>query len=252
MAEISKLATIERGAKIADDVKIGPFTYIGPHVRIGAGCVIEGNVTITGKTILGERNRVFPLAVIGTSEGKGGEEGEVVIGVANSIREHATIYGGTSEAPTRIGDDNLVMIGCHIGAGAKLGNHGILINSTLIGAGAVLEDYVHTSGFIVIDPGVHVGAYTFTLGYTEINRDAPPYAMVQGTPFRVRGVNTEKLRRCGFGDSSIKALKSAFHEIYNSSGEGVDAAVLQRLLAQEDCDLHVQRLVQSVQKSLIK
>ena len=251
MADISKYATIERGAEIADDVKIGPFTYIGPHVRIGSGCVIEGNVTITGKTELGDRNRVSPLAVIGVGEGKGAEPGEVVIGQANSIREHATIYGGPPGQPTRLGDDNLVMIGCHVGGGATIGNHGILINNTLIGAGAVLEDYVHTSGFILIAPGVRVGAYTFTLGYTEIDRDAPPYAMVQGTPFRVRGVNSEKLRRCGFDDSSIKALKQAFHDLYNGSGETANAEVLKRLLTQPDVDVHVKRLVESVKKSHI-
>lgn len=249
MAEISKYATIERGAKIAEDVKIGPFTYIGPHVRIGSGCIIEGNVSITGKTVLGERNRVFPLAVIGNSEAKGAEEGEVIIGQANSIREHATIYGGTGGKPTQIGDGNLIMIQCHVGGGATIGSHTILINNTLIGSRAVLEDYVHTSGFIVISEGVRVGAYTFTLGYTEIDHDAPPYAMVQGCPFRVRGVNSEKLRRCGFDDSSIKALKAAFHELYNGSGENVDRAVLDRLLAQEDIDVHVRRLVESVQGS---
>ena len=249
MADISKYATIERGAEIADDVKIGPFTYIGPRVRIGSGCVIEGNVTITGRTELGGRNRVSPLAVIGLSEGKGDEEGEVVIGQANAIREHATVYGGPPGQPTRIGDDNLVMISCHIGGGATVGDHGILINNTLIGAGAVLDDYVHTSGFILIAPGVRVGAYTFTLGYTEIDRDAPPYAMVQGTPYRVRGVNSEKLRRCGFSDGSIKALKQAFHELYNGSGDHANAEALERLLAQRDADLHVQRLAQSVKSS---
>jgi len=250
MADISKFATIERGAEIAEDVKIGPFTYIGPHVRIGSGCVIEGNVTITGRTELGDRTRVSPLAVIGAGDGKGAETGEVIIGQANSIREHATIYGGPPGRPTRLGDDNLIMISCHVGSGATIGDHGILINNTLIGAGAVLEDYVHTSGFIVILPGVRVGAYTFTLGYTEIDRDAPPYAMVQGAPYRVRGVNSEKLRRCGFADSSIKAIKQALHELYNGSGDVANPDALDRLLAMDDADLHVQRLAQSVKNSM--
>ena len=64
MPEISKQAIVEKGAKIADDVKIGPFTYIGPHVKIGPGCIIQNNVTIAGRTTLGDRNRVFPMAVI--------------------------------------------------------------------------------------------------------------------------------------------------------------------------------------------
>jgi UDP-N-acetylglucosamine acyltransferase len=141
------------------------------------------------------------------------------------------------------------MIGCHIGGGAMVGSHGILINNTRIGAGAVIEDNVHTSGFVSIKPGVRVGAYTFTLGYSEIGCDAPPYAMVQGMPFRVRGANTEKLRRCRFSDSSIKAIQRAFTDLYNGSGESVNLDVLNRLLTQPDVDVHVQRLVQSIKNS---
>lgn len=247
MPEISKQAIVEKGAKIDDDVKIGPFTYIGPHVRIGPGCIIQNNVTIAGRTTLGERNRIFPMAVIGASDGSGAQnDGAVELGQANVIREHATIYAGI-ERPTQIGADNLIMVGCQVGAGCRLGNHGIFVNSTHFGAGAVAEDYVHTSAFIMIEPGVTVGAYTFTVGYAQIDRDAPPFAMVQGWPFRVRGVNTEKLRRCGFGEDDIRTLKNAFRELYNSGGEEPDGAVLRRLLVETD-NPHVRRLAEAVQK----
>ena len=196
MPEISKYAIVERGAKLSDDVRVGPFTYIGPHVRIGPGCIIDSNVSITGKTTLGERNHVLPMTVLGA--GLDDSEGELVLGVANVVREHVTIYACAGQA-TRIGTDNLIMIGCQIDAGATLGDHGIFVNCTHIGARAKIEDYVRTSSFVVVRPGVTVGAYTFTLGYGEMDRDCPPFAMVQGSPYRVRGVNAENLRRCGFG-----------------------------------------------------
>ncbi len=247
MPEISKYAVIEKGAKLADDVRVGPFTYIGSHVRIGAGCTIGPNVTITGHTTLGQRNKVFPMAVIGTSESDQDEAAQTAIGDANVIREHVTIYGGLRQ-PTRIGTDNLIMIGCQIGGACQIGNHGIFVNNTQIGAGARIEDYVRTSGFVVIDPGRTVGAYTFTLGYAQIDSDAPPFAMVQGPPLRVRSVNDQNLRRCGFGDDDIRALKAAFRELYNGQGQLEQADVLRRLLAGES-NPHIRRLVEAIQSS---
>jgi len=246
MPEISKFAIVERGAKLADDVRVGPFTYIGPHVRIGPGCVIDSNVSITGKTTLGERNHVLPLAVLGA--GLDGAEGELVLGEANVVREHVTVYAGTSQ-PTRIGADNLIMIGCQIDAGATIGNHGIFVNGTHIGAGAKIEDYVRTSSFVVVYPGVTVGAYTFTLGYGEMDRDCPPFAMVQGSPYRVRGVNAENLRRCGFGENDIRDLKSAFREIFTGPDETPDPAALKRMLTDQN-NPHLKRLAESIQSGL--
>jgi len=248
MPEISKYAIVERGAKLSDDVRVGPFTYIGPHVRLGPGCIIDSNVSITGKTTLGERNHVLPLAALGA--GLDDAEGELILGEANVVREHVTLYAGTDQ-PTRIGTDNLIMIGCQVDAGATIGDHGIFVNGTYIGAGATIEDYVRTSGFVVISPGVTVGAYTFTLGYGEMDRDCPPFAMVQGSSYRVRGVNTENLRRCGFGENDIRDLKSAFRELFTGPEDAAAPAVLKRMLA-DKTNPHLTRLAESAQAGLAR
>ena len=114
MQGISPHAIVEKGAKLAEGVRIGPFSYIGPKVRIGPGCIIENNVTIVGRTSLGERNHVFPMAAIGLCPDGPADGGACVTGDANSFREHVTIYGG-ADGPTRIGTDNLLMIDCTIG-----------------------------------------------------------------------------------------------------------------------------------------
>ena len=245
MPEISKYAVVERGAKIAENVRIGPFCYVGPRVRIENGCVIDSSVTLTGRTTFGERNHILPLSVLGG--GPDGEEGELVIGEANVIREYVTIYGG-KESATRIGRDNLIMIGCQIDPGANIGDHGVFANNMCLGAGSKIEDYVRTSAFVQVDSGRTVGAYTFMLAFAHIDRDCPPFAMVQGAPMRVRGVNAENLHRCGFGDDTIREIKSAFRELYDGTGREVDPAVLSRLLA-EDKE-HLKRLALAVQAGL--
>ena len=247
MLKCSEHAIVAEGARIADGVEIGPFCYIGPDVQIEAGCQIAANVTIVGRTTIGPGCKVFSMTTIGaTSAGHDGQ-GQVRIGPENEVREHVTVYGGT-DAATQIGRRNLVMIGCQVGAGAVLGNEGIFANFTQIGDGACIEDFVRTSGFTFIEPGVRVGDYTFTAGYADIDRDAPPYAMVQGCPFRVRGVNSHNLKRCGFSDADIRTLKTAFRDIFNGSGLQADKSAIARLLAEPKINPHVRRLIAAVQQ----
>jgi UDP-N-acetylglucosamine acyltransferase len=247
MPKLSVNSMISEEARIADDVTIGPFCYIGPEVVIEAGSTIGANVTIVGRTHIGPETRISPMAVIGTTSTGRPDSGQVRMGPENEIREHVTIYGGL-DRPTQLGARNLVMIGCQVGAGALLGNEGIFANFTQIGDNACIEDYVRTSGFTFIEPSVRVGDYTFTAGYADIDRDAPPYAMVQGCPFRVRGVNSHNLKRCGFGQADIRSLKSAFREIFNGTGLQADKSAMQRILAEPDINPNVRRLIAAVQQ----
>jgi len=240
---------VDKAAELADDVCVGAFTCIGPGVRIGPGCVIENNVTIVGQTTIGARTRVSPLAVIGVAETPGETPGQCLIGEASALREHVTVYGG-QQAPTRIGNDDLIMIGCQVGAGADVGDHVILANCTHVGAGARVEDYVRTSGFTTVAPGATVGAFTFTAGYSEVHRDVPPFAMIQGCPVRIRGVNTNNLRRCGFGEDAIRQLKDAFRELFDGVPGKVHEAALRRLEADATAGPHVRRLIEAARRSL--
>ena len=213
MAVISPLAVVEAGATLADDVRVAPFAYVGADVRAGAGCVIESNASVTGRTDLGARTHVFPLAAVGAPCDAGGAPGRCTIGQNNVIREHVTIYAASGAGVTEIGDDNLIMVGCRIGPGARLGRQGIFANGTDIGAGARVEDFVRTSGMTAIAPGARVGAYSFVAGFARVEGAVPPYAMLQGDPCRVRGVNTELLKRCGFSEDDIRVLKLAFRRV---------------------------------------
>ena len=67
MPDISAHAIVEPTAEVADDVTIGPFCYVGHRVRIGPGSRIANNVTLLGRTTLGQRTEVFPMSVIGAA-----------------------------------------------------------------------------------------------------------------------------------------------------------------------------------------
>lgn len=248
MPEISPKAIVEPAAVLADDARVGPFAYVGPDVRIAPGCVIENNATVVGRTALGSRTRVFPMAVVGAPAPGEDAPGECFLGEANAVREHVTIYAGIDSA-TRIGNHNLIMIASQIGSGAVIGDHGIFDNCSQIGAQADIEDYVRTSGFAAVLPGAKVGAYSFIAAYAGVVRDAPPYAMLQGFPVRVRGVNTRNLKACGFGEDDIHALKAAFRELFNGRAGEVNARALKRLAADPDTNPHVRKLVRALREA---
>lgn len=253
---ISPKAIVINPGGLAEDVEVGPFSFIGPDVTVEAGTVIANNVTVTGRTRIGRACRFFPGCIVGCSPTDADETvGACTIGSDNTIREHVIIESGAGKGPpkdsargTVLGDNNLLMVGCCVGHDADLAGEGIFANFTRIGCHARIEKYVRTSGFTSITPYATVGAYTFTTGYSGIDRDAPPYAIVQGFPFRVRNINKENLRRCEFDPQTIDILKKVFRIIFNGESAFPDSEQLR--LAEQDFDNeHVRELVASLRKS---
>ncbi len=245
MADISPQTIVEEGAQIAADVRIGPFCTIGRQVSIASGCIIENNVTITGRVTIDPQCHVLPQCVIGAAQDSARGGGLCHIGANTTLREHVVVYGGFQYA-TRIGQDNLLMVACRVDAGATIEDHGIFANATQFGEHCHVESYVRTSGFALIGPGVRVGAYAFVAAFVQVQRDTPPFVMLQGMPLRVRGVNTNNLERCGFEADDIRALKSAVRELYAGDGTAPDAAVLERMLADAGLNPYVRRLAEAL------
>ena len=101
---------------------------------------------------------------------------------------------------------------------------------------------------LIVEPGAKVGAYTFIAGFAGIDRDAPPFAMVQGFPFRVRGVNTQNLKRCGLGEEDIQALKQAFHEIFNGEDLHPNEEAIQKISRSPKANPHVLKLLETLRR----
>jgi UDP-N-acetylglucosamine acyltransferase len=248
MPNISSHAIVRNPANLADDVVVGAFAYIGSNVTIGPGTRVDNNAVLDGHVTIGDGNHVFPFAVIGQE----GSAGRIVIGDRNQIREHAVICPGAdaSSPGTHIGSDSLIMIGCYVGADVLIRDHVVLGNYTQLADRTRVEQHVWASALTGTRTGTTIGAYTFTSGYAGIDRDAPPYAIVQGFPFKVRGVNTQNLKRCGFDEQTINDLKDAFRAVYGGSSDSPSAAALGQLAARDGLDQHVRRFVAFVQDRL--
>ena len=259
MSDIHPTAVIEQGAQLADDVGVGPFCYIGPHVKIGSGTRLVSHATILGHTTLGSDNTVWPHATLGAEPQDlkyHGEDSRLVIGNHNSIRESVTIHIGTENGggETKVGNDNLIMVGTHIAHDCIVGNHVILANSVHLAGHIVVEDHVVVSGATGIHHYVTLGQYAFIGGMTRVVHDAPPFMIVEGNPSTVRGVNIVGLTRHQFPNDTINALKEAYRLLFRKNSDTQACTMtdnLAKLEAEHGNDECIALLIQSLRNSAI-
>ena len=258
MHTIHPTAVVEPGAQLAEDVRIGPFCWVGPNARIGAGTRLVSHVTVAGRTTLGEKNTVWPNAVLGGDPQDlkfEGEDTALVVGDHNEIRECVTLHKGTAKAGgvTRVGDHNLLMAYVHVAHDCTLGNHCMLANGVQMAGHVVVEDQVTVGGASAIHHFVTLGAHGFIGGMTRITKDSPPYMLLEGNPAEVRRLNSVGLKRQGIGEDSRLHLRDAFRRLYSSradtGGVGRTDAACEALEDAYPLDAHVQRLVQSVRNA---
>jgi UDP-N-acetylglucosamine acyltransferase len=220
MTRIHPTAVVHPSAELDPTVQIGPYAIIGENVKIGAGSTVGAHAIIEGPTIIGVGNQIFPGAAIGLDSQdlkyKGGETW-VKIGNYNRIREYVTINRATgSGEATVIGDHNLLMAYVHVAHNCTIENNVKIANATSLAGDVHVESDAVISGVLGIHQFVRVGRLSMIGGMTRIQRDVPPFTIVEGTPARVRSLNFVGLERSGYAPEEIAILKKAFRTLYYS------------------------------------
>jgi UDP-N-acetylglucosamine acyltransferase len=221
MSQIHPSAIIDPAARIAAGVSIGPFSVIGAEVEIGEGTVIGPHVVIYGPTSIGRDNRIFQFASVGDVPQDlkyNGEPTRLEIGDGNTIREYVTINRGTvdDEGVTRVGNDNLLMISCHIAHDCRIGNHVIVANAVALAGHVQVDDHAILGGYTTVHQFTRIGAHCFTGFASAIDRDVPPFFTVVGNRARAVGINKEGLKRRHFSAESIRAIQQTFKLLVKS------------------------------------
>lgn len=242
---IADTATVDPGAELADDVEIGPYCVVGPDVRLGSGTRLIAHVCLLGIVRMGDRNRIGPFSVIGADPLVGGPSGRVEIGDDNTIREGASIEGGSGpEAGTRIGCRN--QLGPHV----AIAGDAWIENDVLLGAGvrlglmAGIESFAQLTAGVDVHPAATVGEHAFAGGPARLFRDIPRYLLVDGSPSKVRSINLIGLKRRGFSRPSIRSLREA-HRLIFRAGLDLNAAA-NRLVDLGQMTPEVIRLLESL------
>ncbi len=200
-AQVHPSAVVDPQAELDKGVVIGPGAVVGPDVSIGENTVVGPNVILDGQLIIGSQNRIFPGACLGLEPQDlkyKGASTQVVIGNRNTIRECVTINRATEEGEkTKIGDGNLLMAYCHLGHNCVIGNGIVMSNSVQVAGHVTIEDRAVIGGCLGIHQFVHIGSLAMVGGMTRVERDVPPYCLVEGHPGRLRGLNRVGIRRSG-------------------------------------------------------
>jgi len=223
--QIHPTAIVDPEASLAPGVMVGPYAVIGSQVSIGANCWIGPHVVLEGPLTMGQDNRVFPGACLGLAPQDlkyQGSETEVRIGDGNTFREYVTVNRATEQGQmTQLGSGNLLMAYCHIAHNCILGNRIVMSNAVQVAGHVTIHDSAVIGGALGIHQFVQIGSLAMVGGMSRVDRDVPPYCMVEGHPARVRGLNKVGLRRSGLatihGRASLQELQNVWKLFYRSN-----------------------------------
>ncbi|MHC4159848.1 MAG: acyl-ACP--UDP-N-acetylglucosamine O-acyltransferase [Planctomycetota bacterium] len=254
MTQIHPSAVVDKNTQLAKDVIIGPNCIIGSGVSIGAGTVVDANVVIDKDVKIGKNNHFFANCVIGGQPQVLGlspdnKLGGLVIGDGNTIHEQVTIHPSIyKDEFTKVGNDNLFMVGVHIGHDCILEDKIVLSNYDQMSGHCKIETGVWFSGMVLLHQFVTIGKWCYAAGLAGISRDIPPFLIISGHyPPRIRGVNKRGLVRAGLNEQQQQNIIEAYKRLYRQDGTLRENV---RVLAQEDgLDENVRAMVESITRS---
>ena len=102
-----------------------------------------------------------------------GEETKLEIGNNNKIREYVTINPGTIQGGgiTKIGNNNLIMIGVHIAHDCIIKNNTILANQVTLGGHVRVDNIAVLGGLSAVHQFCRIGSLAMIGGMSAVEND---------------------------------------------------------------------------------
>ena len=218
---IHPTALVHRDSKISESVNIGPYCIIGPEVEIDTNCILHSHISIKGNTKIGKNNEIFPFVSIGTSPQDlkyKGEKNSIIIGDNNKLREYVNINPGTSQGGTvtKLGNNNLLMVYCHVAHDCIIGNNIVLANNVQVGGHVKIEDNAIVGGSCAIHQFSRIGQLSMVGGMTGVLSDVIPFGLSLGNRNNLVGLNLIGLRRAKIPNEDIKILQNFYDIIFSN------------------------------------
>jgi len=222
MTNIHETSIISPDVKIGDNVSIGPYCNINGDVSIKDNVTLISHISISGSTTIGENTKIWPFSVIGSEPQDlkyDSEDGKLVIGANNKIREHVTMHSGTKEGGmlTEIGENNLFMVGAHIAHDCKVGNNCVFANNATLAGHVEVGDWAILGGLAAVHQWSRIGCHSFIGGLAAVTRDLLPFGMAVGNRANLEGINLVGMRRRNFSKSEIDEVKKVYSILFNAN-----------------------------------
>ena len=219
---IHDTAIISETSKLGDNVEIGAYSIIGPNVKISNNTKIHSHVNITGNTSIGSGNEIFPFSSIGTPPQDlkyKGEKNSLIIGDNNKFREYVNINPGTEQGGgvTKIGNNNLFMVYCHVAHDCTVSNNIVLANNVQVGGHVSIQDNAIIGGSCAVHQFSRIGESSMIGGMTGVLSDVIPFGLSLGNRNSLAGLNLIGLRRAKVSNENIKIIQEAYNIIFKSS-----------------------------------
>lgn len=197
---------------------IHPSAVIGPEVRLGSENVIGPNVVLDGRITIGDGNRFFPGACVGSLSRQRMHDHrprhelhrrpEVVIGDENLFYENSSVHAPMGRL-TSLGDRIAVGANVHIGHDATLHNDVVLAPSVVIGGYATILRFATLGMSSTVHQRLTVGGFAMVGAGAVVVENIAPASVVSGVPARFKKVNQIAIQRylnADTGDALTKWL----------------------------------------------
>ncbi|MBF0453500.1 MAG: acyl-ACP--UDP-N-acetylglucosamine O-acyltransferase [Magnetococcales bacterium] len=219
---IHPTAVVSAGAQIGKNVRISAYAVIGPDVHLMDGVEVGPHAVIDGHTTIGSHSRIFNFASVGLEPQDMGYKGEptrVEIGKGCLIREFVSVHRGTSKGGglTRVGDGCMLMAYSHVAHDCRVGDQVIMANGATLAGHVEIQEQAIIGGLTAIHQFARVGRNSFIGGASAISMDVVPFASAAGNRAKITGVNVVGLRRSGYSEETIKAIRHAHRLIFRSN-----------------------------------
>lgn len=216
-------------AIIGDQVKLGQNNEIGPHVvlegelTIGSHNKFHTGVIFTNRVEVGNDNQFFPYVTVGYQGEMGSkgdslaENGKVIIGNKNTIREYVNVHFPVRTQSTSIGNENYIMNKVYIAHDVKIHDKVILTAGVLLAGRSEVQSYANLGMGAAVHQRSCVGAFAMVGMNAVVKQSILPFCAVIGAPTRILKFNAFGAKRGSFSEEEILEVDQYFSAIIDGN-----------------------------------
>ncbi len=222
--------------------------HIAENVIIGSNNIFYTGTVIHSNVVIGDNNLFSNYVIVG-SQGEMGlkgdiipDNGKVIIGNNNKIREFVVISFPAKTLLTKVGNDNYFMARSHIPHDCIIGNNNVMAPNSVLGGCAQIEDYVFVGLGSSTHHGKVLGEGSMIAMQAANNKSIPPFMTVAGVPAKIRKMNRLGAERRGFEkillDEVENNLQDILHLKYKNPNNNIINKI-QQFISNNDCIVDV-------------